>query len=60
MVVEAEPAQTLRKHGKGPRVFTRLTTLQTRDASRSRDARYYPEGEFLPLVATKLTQSPWF
>ena len=24
------------------------------------DARYGPEGGFLPLLATKLTQSPWF
>jgi hypothetical protein len=29
-------------------------------ASRSADTRYDPEGGFLPLVATKLTQSPWF
>ena len=40
--------------------FTRLTILQARRCQPLHGSRYGPEGGFLPLVATKLTQSPWF
>ena len=50
--------QTLPKKGRESSHDSR--PFRPSGASRTTDARYGSDGGFLPLLATKLTQSPWF